>query len=93
VYNEIINWKKGENKMTISIDRLAMQIAGKSTIQASRTLDRFGFSLAEASEIVSAHWRSATNSVDPDFKAVAVTVKSVIGTSIRIGDRIDFSIG
>jgi hypothetical protein len=78
--------------MTISIDRLAMQIAGRSDVSARKTLDRFGFSLAEASEIVSAHWRMSTNSIDPDFQAVAVTIKSTIATSVRMGDRIDFNI-
>ena len=79
--------------MTTSIDRLAMQIAGRSVVSARKTLDRFGFSLAEASEIIFSHCRTETDSIDPDWQSVSITVESVIGTSIRIGDRIDFSIG
>jgi hypothetical protein len=79
--------------MTISIDRMAMQISGKAVVSARKTLDRFGFSLAESLEIITAHWRKETDSVDPHWQAVSVTIKSVIGTSIRVGDRIDYSIG
>ena len=79
--------------MGISIDRLAMEIAGKRALPARQTLDRFGFSPAEASEIISSHWRRETDSVDPDWQAVAVTIKGIMQCSVRIGDRVDMSIG
>lgn len=76
----------------ISIDRLAMQIAGKKNTQAQKTLERFGFNVIERSEIIAAHWRRQTDSVDPDWQAVAVTIKSTMKCSIRLGDRLNLNI-
>jgi len=78
-----------------SIDRLAMDIAGKSEVSARETLDRFGFSLAEQSEIIASHMRLPKHSsgwMDADWQAVAVTIRSTMECSIRLGDRLDFGI-
>jgi len=79
--------------MGISIDRLAMEIAGKRIVTARLILDRFGFSLAEASEIIFSHCRTEADSIDPDWQAVAVTIKSTMQVSVAIKDRVDMSIG
>ena len=76
-----------------SIDRMAMDIAGKSSCDAGAMLGRFGFSIAEASEIISSHWRESTDSIDPDWGAVSMTIRSTMECSVRIGDRLDMNIG
>lgn len=73
----------------ISIDRLAMMIAGKSGVSALNTLERFGFTVVESSEVITSHYRAATVSVDPDWQAVAVTIKSTLECSVRIGQRVE----
>ena len=74
-----------------SIDRLAMELANKTLQSAFLTLDRFGFSLAEASEIVSANTWGAAN-ISPNWKAIAATIRSAMECSVRIGNRVDMNI-
>ena len=76
----------------ISIDRLAMEIAAKRCHVASKILERHGFSPAERSEIIASHFRQTTDSVDPDWRAVAGTIRSTMGCSVRTGYRIDMNI-
>jgi hypothetical protein len=79
--------------MMISIDRMAMKIAGKKVVEVRKILSRFDFSAAESGEIVAAHFRKETFSIDPDWKAIAVTIGSAIECSIRLGDRRSVTIG
>ena len=79
--------------MGMSIDRMAMEIAAKPAVAARDTLKRFGFSPAEAGEICKSHWRRATNTIDPDWGAISMTIRSTMECSVRIGDRIDMAIG
>jgi alkyl hydroperoxide reductase subunit AhpC len=79
--------------MIISIERMAMKIAGKTVVEARKILSRFNFSAAESGEIVAAHWRKETASIDPDWAAVAVTIRSAIECSVRLGDRRSVTIG
>ena len=75
-----------------SIDRLAMELAGKSETFAELHLTRFGFSRAERAEIIRSHVRipvmcfDSVSTIDPDWQAVAVTIKSTMECSVRIGD-------
>ena len=80
--------------MSKSIERLAMDIAGKETAAARFTLKRFDFSLAEVSEIITANTVARTflaekRTMSKDWRAIAGTIKSTIETSFRLGDRID----
>lgn len=75
-----------------SIERLAMDIAGRAAYLAHRTLGRYGITPAEESEIIAAHYRAKTATIDSDWQAIAVTITSVLGTSIRLGDRLDYKL-
>jgi hypothetical protein len=79
--------------MIISIDRMAMKIAGKKVVEARAILSRFDFSAAESGEIIAAHFRKETASIDPDWKAITVTIRSAIECSVRLGDRRSMGVG
>lgn len=60
-----------------SIERIAMEIAGGPAHLARPALSRYGFTPADANEIVASHYRIRYSTIDPDWQAVAVTIRSV----------------
>ena len=79
--------------MGISIDRLAMTIESGDKRVVEHHLERFGFSPAEISEIISQCMVWGSGRLTRDWKMIAVNIKSTMECSLRIGDRFDFSIG
>ena len=78
----------------ISIERLAMEIKDKDADAAVKHLERFGFSLAEAAEVVAVFARGYNRDFSPiTWQSIAIQIKSTLECSVRLGDRIDMSIG
>ena len=75
-----------------SIDRLAMELVGKSEEKAMAHLERHGFSIAESSEIV---WQFVTKDcryIVTSWVDVAKVIKSTMACSVRIGDRLNMDL-
>ena len=72
-----------------SIERLAMELAGKPVTQAQAKLERLQFSPAEASEIVTCHWRRINDTIANNWKAIAETIDDTLRLSVTLGERLD----
>lgn len=77
-----------------TIERLAMEILDKDANSAEKHLVRFGFSPAEAAEVVAVFVRGYNRDFSPiTWQSIAVQIRSTLECSVRMGDRLDMSIG